>query len=377
MPIVVVGGGPAGAVAALTLAGRGHDVMIVDATAGPVRKVGECLSPGSASMLDMLGLRDGMERAGHLASPGNRSFWGSSTAAEHDFLFGRQGHGWHLDRARFEADLVSQAVAAGVRWHPGHRLRAARYSEETWQLVLDTADDQRLVETDYVVDATGRTRTLARTLVDVHAAPLPGAASDRLLGLAGVFSSSGERDAGVRDRRTVVEATEFGWWYSALLAGGDLVAVAMTDADLMPADDAWDTLLAPAEETRRRIACHGGRLAARPRARLASGSRLARCQGPGWIAVGDAALAFDPLSSYGITSAMGTAYYAAHAVADTLAGDTKAAIVYEALLEQTWERYLGEHAAHYALEDRWPDRPFWSRRLRRDLPTDELGGRPA
>lgn len=336
--------------------------MVADSAAGPARKFGECLSPGAGNMLDMLGLRDGMERAGHLPSPGNRSFWGSSTAVERDFLFGRHGDGWHLDRARFDANLADAAVAGGVRWHTAHRFRAADRSNERWRLVLDTIDGALTVDADYVVDATGRTRSLARSLTTVDAAPLPGGGPDRLLGLAGVYSSVGPPAAGLRDRHTVVEATELGWWYTALLAGGDLVAVAMTDADLLPADDPWDTLLAPAEQTRQRIACHSGRLATRPRARVASGSRLDRSHGPGWIAVGDAALAFDPLSSYGITSAMGTAYYAAHAVADTLAGEPSAAPAYQALLDQTWERYLHEHAVHYALEHRWPDRSFWSRR---------------
>jgi flavin-dependent dehydrogenase len=147
-------------------------------------------------------------------------------------------------------------------------------------------------------------------------------------------------------------------------------------ADLLPERDPWDTLLVSAPQTRCRLAAHGGHLSTSPRARVASASRLDRSTGDGWIAVGDAALAFDPLSSYGITSAMGTAFYGAHAVADAMLhetmpaetmpaetwGDVPALAVYERLLDRTWIRYVREHEHHYGLERRWSDRPFWCRR---------------
>ena len=57
-----------------------------------------------------------------------------------------------------------------------------------------------------------------------------------------------------------------------------------------------------------------------PRVLPAETSRLDRIAGPGWLALGDAAAAYDPLSSYGIGSAMGSGFYAGQAIADSLAG---------------------------------------------------------
>ncbi len=74
MHLVIVGGGPAGAVAATTLVGRGHDVTLLEASPYPPQKVSECLSPGANEMLRTLGLLDGMKAAGHLPTLGHRAF---------------------------------------------------------------------------------------------------------------------------------------------------------------------------------------------------------------------------------------------------------------------------------------------------------------
>jgi hypothetical protein len=55
---------------------------------------------------------------------------------------------------------------------------------------------------------------------------------DQLVGIVGFFESRGG-DAHY-DRRTLVEASENGWWYSALLPANKLIIAYMTDADQIP-----------------------------------------------------------------------------------------------------------------------------------------------
>jgi 2-polyprenyl-6-methoxyphenol hydroxylase-like FAD-dependent oxidoreductase len=110
---VVAGGGPAGSAASLALARLGRRVLLVD-SGNSTPAVGEALPPVGRALLGELGLLDGFLRQGHAPSHGNASAWGSDTLATHDFLFGLHGHGWHLDRARFDAGLRDAARAAGA-----------------------------------------------------------------------------------------------------------------------------------------------------------------------------------------------------------------------------------------------------------------------
>ena len=54
--------------------------------------------------------------------------------------------------------------------------------------------------------------------------------------------------------------------------------------------------------------------------------------GHGWLAVGDAAAAFDPLAGYGVTCALGSGYYAARALLDDWRGDPVAFPAYAKLV---------------------------------------------
>jgi flavin-dependent dehydrogenase len=83
--------------------------------------------------------------------------------------------------------------------------------------------------------------------------------------------------------------------------------------------------------------------------------------GEGWLAIGDAALAPDPLSSSGLLSALETALAAATALA---AGTGPAFRSYAGWLEARRRRFLLERAQTYALEQRWPDHRFWQHRHR-------------
>ena len=186
-----------------------------------------------------------------------------------------------------------------------------------------------------------------------------------------------------RETYVLVEATGDGWWYSAPLPGGGMIAMMMTDGDLcrrlgLVAPDAWAAHLASAPITRTRVAgCH---VVTAPRVFSAASHRLRRPARPSpWLAVGDAALAVDPISGSGVVRALRTAragVNAALAVLET--GSLEAITAYETERDGECSRYLEERAMYYALERRWPDRPFWVRRdLDRTTAPPRLAAPPA
>jgi flavin-dependent dehydrogenase len=367
--VAIVGGGPGGATAAIALAGRGLAPIVLEAQTGPMCKIGECLSPGANALLERLGIKERLSRDGHLPSYGNRSVWGSGTPLDHDFLFGTRGPGWHLDRRRFEATMADAARGAGVDWRYGWRLVKCSRRTGGWDLSVKTPAGFDSLEAEFVVDATGRQARLARQF-GAHQIRY-----DRLTAMAFLLNS--QIGGQITDSFTLVEAVAGGWWYSAALPDARLMVIYMTDSDLIghgaggQAADLFE-LLDDTDHTRRRVSEGGYRPLKKPRILPANSARLSEIGGDRWLAVGDAAMAYDPLSSYGISSAMGAGFYAGSAIADFLEGDPHALTAYTRLIDQTFAQYLIMHCDRYALERRWPDKPFWRRRQRRSFGKDAI-----
>ncbi|WP_254897597.1 tryptophan 7-halogenase [Kitasatospora sp. NA04385] len=353
----MAGGGPAGVAAASVLVRAGRRVLLVDAGRGPA-PVGEAL-PAAARVL----LRDlGAERVltdGHLPCLANRSAWGSPALGSVDSILDPHGHGWHLDRPRFDRQLRGLARTQGVHLAERTTVRLpVRTPDGGWTVEL-RGPERRSVHCRWLVDATGRRAALARTL---GARVLT---RDRLIA---VHLTLAPADPPPADTTTTVESAPDGWWYTAPLPTGHRLLAWYTDTDT----DAAPGTPAGAEGFLRRLAVtrHVGPLAAvhprpaagGPRRAPAHSARLDPVCGEGWIAAGDAAVAFDPLSSQGILTALFTGVRAGQAVHARLGGERGAPGEYVRAVAAVRETYLRNHRAHYAAERRWPDRPFWRRR---------------
>ncbi|HEY0781088.1 MAG TPA: NAD(P)/FAD-dependent oxidoreductase, partial [Thermoanaerobaculia bacterium] len=188
---------------------------------------------------------------------------------------------------------------------------------------------------------------------------------DQLVGLVGFF----DLPPGDRLHRALVEAIPCGWWYSAPLPGGGAVAGLFTDSDLVRdlglLDEAvWGDLLAASPHTRDALC--GGRLRERPQLVPAPSQRLLETAGPGWIAAGDAAASFDPLSSMGVGHAVTSGIHAARVAHDALSGDGALLAPYIRGVDRHGREYLDLRERTYGLERRFADQPFWARRQRRE-----------
>ncbi|MGW9046359.1 FAD-dependent oxidoreductase [Streptomyces lydicus] len=365
--VVVAGGGPAGCAAALTLARAGRTVLLADAGTGPP-KAGEALVSAARLLLSDLGVAEQVLATGHLPCYGNLSAWGSPELSAADSLHDPYGHGWHLDRPLFDRRLRAAARAAGadVAEHTAVR-RPARRPDGTWRLTLCArtgSGGERAVRCRWVVDATGRgaavaVRSGARRRT-----------TDRLTALHLTLDPAPRESP---DGRSLVESDRDGWWYTAPLPSGHRLVAYFTDPDLadpgLPgaagsgAERFRDRLLAT-RYVAHRARPHGLTTLRPPRRAAAHSAHLDRVHGDGWTAAGDAAAAFDPLSSQGILTALYTGLSAGRAVDAHLHGDRTALAAYAAQVATARTAYAREHRAVHARETRWPDRPFWARRRR-------------
>ena len=88
------------------------------------------------------------------------------------------------------------------------------------------------------------------------------------------------------------------------------------------------------------------------------------CIGPGWVAVGDAACAFDPLSSLGIGHAIASGIQGAQIVNERLQACEDLARAFPGDVKRDLNTFLAQQQKVYATERRWPGMHFWARRQR-------------
>jgi len=227
--VVVAGAGPAGAATALTLARARRRVLLVDASAEePGFKIGEGLPPAARPLLQDMDLWGSFVAQDHLTSHGNLSAWGSRDLSSTDFIFDPNGNGWHLDRLRFDELLRKEALAAGADVSLGTKLNMKRseFSDASWLLSLTSNRSETQLRSRWLIDATGRHSSVARTRGERRIA------DDALVAFFGLFRPAPDSSAADQDSRTLIEATPDGWWYTALLPDKHRVVAYLTDSDL-------------------------------------------------------------------------------------------------------------------------------------------------
>jgi flavin-dependent dehydrogenase len=359
---VVIGGGPAGTAAAIVLARAARRVLLVEAGDAVSFKIGEALPPAARPLLSDLGVWDSFVSDGHLPCYGNLSAWGSPHLHEATFIYDPNGHGWHLNRPRFDMRMRDSARLSGAEVRTATSLKhLTRTLDGGWQITLNRAKDEVRVRCPWLIDATGRRRVVARR----QGVQL--CQGDRLVAFFALFRQPDNNTPADQDSRTLIEAAPDGWWYTALLPTAQRVVVYLTDADLIAPQDLCTeerflSLVNCTEQVRAYTTARGYTIQTTPRGVAAHSVRLDNFAGEGWLAVGDAALSFDPLSSQGILTALYTGMEAGLMLHAQLSGDSDAIIRYGHRLTTIYEAYQRNLSTYYSFEERWSDRTFWQRR---------------
>ncbi len=164
--VVIAGGGPAGASAAIHLAARGARVLVAELKRFPRAKLcGEFISPECLVHFERLGVMDRMMEAGGARLTETRFYSrsGRSVNVPSEWFGAASAAALGLSRAEMDARLLARARESGVEVMEG--AQAVRVLSEDGRVRgLSLKQDGRVIEVNSLValDATGRARTLAR-----------------------------------------------------------------------------------------------------------------------------------------------------------------------------------------------------------------------
>ncbi len=355
LDVVILGGGPAGASAGISLLQKNYSVAIIEKSDYSASRIGETVQPQLSILLSDLKITNTIFQQ-HLPSNTIESVWGDASLKENNFIRNPFGHGWHLDRLQFDKQLIDHAEKAGATLFKGSEVKTITQSDAgNWCIRFLNRGSMQTIHTRFIVDATGRNSFLVKHQGGFRKN------IDHLIGLVSVRHTN---SVAKESNFTLLESVKNGWWYSADIPGNKVVMAFMTDADIYKkektnAERYYDQSLSIAKFTEQRCS----RLIPTPINVYAANSYvMSKTHGRNWLAIGDAEMAYDPLSSQGIYKAIKSGTSAATAVHEQFIGNKFALENYANTGNIAFERYMQQRRSYYLMEKRWPQSLFWKRR---------------
>lgn len=358
--VLVVGAGPAGCTVALNLAPF-YKVLVVTHQKPTTKAVGESLPAAASRLMQDMGLWSSFLNEEHQPHRLSKSHWGSSEAHFNDSIRNLDGHGWHLDRHRFDEWMLQQARVRGAGFLKCSALNDINFQSyrEMWSVEIEVDGRRVQINANWLVDATGRKSFVAKRL-----GYSPKTMDKLACGwMIGKLSESAEQES-------EIYAESEGWWYTSVLPKQQRLLAFYTDADLTSAKDAHChiALLKRAQQLSGLAQTLGQTSFTKSDLKhgfcAANSATLPQYAGHRWLAVGDAAMSFDPLSSQGIFNSLYTGLAASTFVFEELKRNQPRYQVneYNNALVEIWNTYTNNQSSWYTDQKRWPQSPFWLRR---------------
>jgi FADH2 O2-dependent halogenase len=329
--VLVVGGGPSGAILASYLARAGVRTLVLERDVHPRPHVGESLLCSTTRVFQEIGVLDAIERGGFVRKHG--ALWTHHAEDRERRLAFQpipslgiaQDWTWHVDRARFDRLLLDHARAHGAEVLEGVRaIDADLGGRGVASVRMQDGGGERVLRARLLVDASGRGTFLGSKLRLKRNDP-----ELRQFAVHGWFEGVERGPADVADwiHLHVLPGVRAWAWQIPIREGVTSVGVVTGDAGFPKAGESVPEFFA--RQVASSPALARSMAGAKPLGELVregnSGYAMERYAGDGWLMVGDAARFVDPIFSSGISVAAESAREAAQAIERALAaGDTGA-----------------------------------------------------
>ena len=356
--VLIVGGGPSGASAAISLLTYSNlSVTLVEQSDFNQTRVGEHVS---ASIFDLIGYlklsRNDFDVDCFRPSYASKAYWGSDKVSTTHSIFTTEDSTFQMDRETFDFKLIEVAAERGATIFPRTKcMKYVQLPDSAWKISAQHPEQKTFtIHARYLVDATGRSGNVCRMV---------GAPSQKYDSLVGVGLFLDRKEANFEH---VLESVEMGWWYAASLPDHKMVMTLFTDADLVSEHklhqlDVWKKALFQTKQIRHLLSgdqvFHDSLWIRSAHTQMSDVRSVER-----FVAIGDAAVSFDPISSMGIGFAISSASFAAKHIVQELERGSKTIDVFQQDILKNFEQYRRIKDRYYGKERRWAESRFWKRR---------------
>ncbi len=163
--VAIIGGGPAGSTAAITLAGKGRKVVVLEKEKFPRFHIGESLLPYSMSALDRLGIRDRMPPIGVPKHGGEVATACGQRAVKFYFEDGfrlEQRQAYQVERSVFDQVLLDRAREVGAEVREQTHVEQMTFTDMEVGLSVRGAAGSETIRAKYLLDCSGRSSVVGQ-----------------------------------------------------------------------------------------------------------------------------------------------------------------------------------------------------------------------